>query len=543
MEELRNSQSYIDAYAKYIKTGKDKEIRALLTANATVLEGTTQIPVPEFVYDTVKTAWEDSELLRYVRKLYVKGNLKVGFEVSSSGAEVHPEGGDPIQEEELQIGVVELVPEMVKKYVMLSDELEAMASRDFLMYVYDELTHQIALKLETEIINAITNQPVGVTVPEVVNYGTNPKPETIAMSLSKLCAEAKNPVAIMNRGTWGEFKKAQYEANYPIDVFEKLTVIFSDALKSFADASVNDPYLIVGDFENGFLMNYPEGDEIRIKRDDITLATQDLVRYVGRVYCAFGVIAPKHFAVIEKLGSEGRTKLIYENGTYDVSDRAKAYVHVTNTDEKHYLIPKGTRATSMELDGTYGIFLPNTYVFAPKLYFVIDGVEYETRPYGAVGTPSNTIPFTFGSNNTQIALVSSDYMGLGMFSGTGIITARDTEPTEHSISVYYKGSQELNWQIVFVNDVSTEDFKAVAYFYSNMQIDNFDIRPDKYSFPMGLPNTVTNSTRYVGQALGQYGSISNRVGGIISGDDTGRNISYNSNEYGKSNLVYYVWTA
>ena len=305
MEELRNSRSYIDAYAKYIKTGKDKEIRALLTANATVLEGTTQIPVPEFVYDTVKTAWEDSELLRYVRKLYVKGNLKVGFEVSSSGAEVHPEGGDPIQEEELQIGVVELVPEMVKKYVMLSDELEAMASRDFLMYVYDELTHQIALKLETEIINAITNQPVGVTVPEVVNYGTNPKPETIAMSLSKLCAEAKNPVAIMNRGTWGEFKKAQYEANYPIDVFEKLTVIFSDALKSYADASVNEPYLIVGDFENGFLMNYPEGDEIRIKRDDITLATQDLVRYVGRVYCAMGVIAPRHFVAVTKASDEG----------------------------------------------------------------------------------------------------------------------------------------------------------------------------------------------------------------------------------------------
>lgn len=300
MEELRNSQSYIDAYAKYIKTGKDKEIRALLTANAIALEGTTQIPVPEFVYDTVKTAWEDSELLRYVRKLYVKGNLKVGFEISSSGAEVHPEGGDPIQEEQLQIGVVELVPEMIKKYVMLSDELEAMASRDFLMYVYDELTHQIALKLETEIINAITNQPVGATVPEVVNYGTNPKPETIAMTLSKLTAEAKNPVAIMNRGTWGEFKKAQYDAKYPIDVFEKLTVIFSDALSSFADAQVNEPYLIVGDFENGFLMNYPEGDEIRIKRDDITLATQDLVRYVGRVYCAMGVIAPRHFVTVNK---------------------------------------------------------------------------------------------------------------------------------------------------------------------------------------------------------------------------------------------------
>lgn len=538
MEELRNSQSYIDAYAKYIKTGKDKEIRAMLTEN---VEG-GQIPVPEFVYDTVKTAWEDSELLSYIRKLNVKGNLKVGYEISSTGAVEHPEGAPRIEEEQLLIGVVELIPQTIKKYVMLSDELEAMASRDFLMYVYDELTHQIARKLEERIINDIVNP--SDDSPEIGVLQGNPEPRSIALVLSKLCAEAKNPVVIMNRGTWGSFKKVQYDANFSVDVFEKLTVIFCDVLPSYEDAQIGAKYLIVGDFSNGALLNYPEGEEIRIKRDDITLATQDLVRYVGRVYCAFGVIAPKHFAVIEKLGSEGRTKLIYENGTYDVSDRARAYVHVTNTDEKHYLIPEGTRATSMEVvDGMYGVFLPNTYVFAPKLYFVIDGVEYETRPFGAVGTPTNTIPFTFGSNNTQIALVSSDYMGLGRFSGTGIITARDTEPTEHSISVYYKGSQELNWQIVFVNDVSTEDFKAVAYFYSNMQIDNFDIQPDHYSFPMGLHNTVTNSTRYVGQALGQYGSISNRVGGIISGDDTGRNISYNSNEYGKSNLVYYVWTA
>lgn len=370
MEELRNSQTYIDMYAKYIKTGKDKEIRAFLkshkkefrvdppgpgpgpfppvpTSSGGVLTENAldggQIPVPEFVYDTVKTAWEDSELLRYVRKLYVKGNLKVGFEIASTGASIHLEGDGEILEEELEIGVVELVPAMVKKYVMLSDELEALASRDFLMYVYDELTHQIALKLEEGIIDVIVNQPIGVTVPEVVNYGTNPKPETIAMSLSKLCAEAKNPVVIMNRGTWGEFKKAQYEANYPIDVFENLTVIFSDALPPFAQASVNGPYMIVGDFENGFLMNYPEGDEIRIKRDDITLATQDLVRYVGRVYCAIGVIAPRHFVAVTKTSDEGGSSggggitpqgkiTITENGTdIDVSSYALADVDVSRT--------------------------------------------------------------------------------------------------------------------------------------------------------------------------------------------------------------------
>lgn len=415
MEELRNSQSYIDAYAKYIKTGKDKEIRAMLTANAIEVG---QIPVPEFVYDTVKTAWEDSELLRYVRKLYVKGNLKVGFEISSSGAEIHPEGGDPIQEEELTIGVVELVPEMVKKYVMLSDELEAMASRDFLMYVYEELTHQIALKLETEIINAITNQPVGVTVPEVVNYGTNPKPETIAMTLSKLCAEAKNPVVIMNRGTWGEFKKAQYEANYPIDVFEKLTVIFSDALPSFADASVDDPYMIVGDFENGFLMNYPEGDEIRIKRDDITLATQDLVRYVGRVYCAMGVIAPRHFVAV--------TKASDESGSGGGGSSYTEMEFTDNTEDDFYeSVLTISEIITASASGTLGFMKTGTKLIGASIVSDI--------PYIIVAINENEdTPGTY-----DVFISAAEYVGLNP-SGRTDLFYEALAPTDHITMSYSK---------------------------------------------------------------------------------------------------------
>ena len=52
--EIRNTKEYIDAYAEYIKTGKDAECRALLTENAT---GGT-VAVPEFVYSIVNNAWE-----------------------------------------------------------------------------------------------------------------------------------------------------------------------------------------------------------------------------------------------------------------------------------------------------------------------------------------------------------------------------------------------------------------------------------------------------------------------------------------------------
>ena len=111
--EIRNSKEYIDAYAEYIKNGKDAECRALLTENAT--NGT--VPVPEFVYDIVKTAWEKEGIMSLVRKAYLKGNLKVGFEISSSDAVVHTEGGDAVSEEQLVLGTVEMIPASIKKWI------------------------------------------------------------------------------------------------------------------------------------------------------------------------------------------------------------------------------------------------------------------------------------------------------------------------------------------------------------------------------------------------------------------------------------------
>ena len=111
--EIRNSKEYINAYAEYIKTGNDRECRALLTEN--VQTGT--VPVPEFVYDIVKTAWENEEIMSLVNTTNFRGNLKVGFEISGGEATVHTEGGEAVSEEALVLGVVTLVPESIKKWI------------------------------------------------------------------------------------------------------------------------------------------------------------------------------------------------------------------------------------------------------------------------------------------------------------------------------------------------------------------------------------------------------------------------------------------
>jgi len=111
VEEIRNSKEYINAYAEYLK-GDEKELRALLSENASGV-----VPVPTLVYDLVKNAWEREGIMARVRKAYMKGNLKVGFEISADGAVVHTEGAAAPTEEKLILGIVEMVPASIKKWI------------------------------------------------------------------------------------------------------------------------------------------------------------------------------------------------------------------------------------------------------------------------------------------------------------------------------------------------------------------------------------------------------------------------------------------
>lgn len=297
--EVRNTQEYINAFAEYIKTEKDAECRALLTENAT--DGT--VPVPELVYDIVKTAWERDGIMSRVRKSYLKGNLKVGFEIEADPAYVHDEGDGAVTEEELTLGVVELVPKSIKKWISISDEVMDMRGEAFLRYIYDELTYQIAKKASDVLVDLIVSAPASST-PTTVAVSTIDVSAIsvglIAEAMGKLSGEASNPVIIMNKATWSAFKAVQYANGFNVDPFEGLPVVFTDALKSFASASDDDTFAIVGDLEQGALANFPNGDEIKFKFDDTSLAEYDLVKIIGREFVALGVVAPKAFVKLVK---------------------------------------------------------------------------------------------------------------------------------------------------------------------------------------------------------------------------------------------------
>ena len=304
-KEVCASAEYREAFKNYVMTGKDAECRALLTENV----GTGVVPVPEIVYDIVKNAWEKEGIMSLVKKSYLKGNLKVGFEISADGAVVHTEGANAPTEEKLVLGIVELIPASIKKWITISDEVIDMDAGSFLQYVYDEVAYQIAKKAADTLIAKIeacgtvsTNTPsvnVGVPVVEADSITLG----LVASAIGKLSDQAANPVIIMNKATWSAFKAVQYAASTAVDPFEGLPVVFNNTIKSFAAASSGDTYAIVGDLGEGAIANFPAGEEITLKYDDTSLAEKDLVKIVGREYVALGVIGPDCFVKITKVSA------------------------------------------------------------------------------------------------------------------------------------------------------------------------------------------------------------------------------------------------
>lgn len=297
-KEIRSTTEYIDAFARYIKTGDPRECRALLkTENAS-----GYVPVPVMVDEIIRTAWDNEEILSRCRKTNFRGNVKVAFERSADGAYVHTEGTSAPTEEDLALGIVTMVPANIKKWVHVTDEDVTMGGEAFVRYIYEELAYQITKKLAALVVADITglNTSNQTTSPGAARITAAPGLTTIAEAFANLSDEAANPVVIMNKLTYVNFMEAYAAGNFAVDPFMGLPVLYNNSLPAYDTATGGtDDYAIVGDLK-GEQINFPEGDGVVIKWDDLSEAEADLVKVVGRQYAAHAVTAPFRFTRIKK---------------------------------------------------------------------------------------------------------------------------------------------------------------------------------------------------------------------------------------------------
>lgn len=118
--------------------------------------------------------------------------------------------------------------------------------------------------------------------------------------MAALSDEAANPVIIMNKATWGAFKAVQYAGNFDHDPFEGLPVLFNNSITAYSAATTGVTYAIVGDLGEGALANFPNGDQIDFKFDELSEKKKDLIEVLGRRYVALAPVAPNAFVKITK---------------------------------------------------------------------------------------------------------------------------------------------------------------------------------------------------------------------------------------------------
>ena len=302
IEEFRNSKEYVDAYAEYIKSGNDEEIRSLLTTN---VGDAGEIAVPSFVYDEIKTAWDRNEIMSLVNKINVAGNMQVQFEISGSDAVIHDEGSGAVSEETLTEGIVTLVPQDIIKWISISREAKAMRGEQFVRYCYRELTHKILKKAADELIAKIAALPTSATStkPSAAKVKLGAAVGTVVSAIGNLSDDASNPTIVINKLSYAAIKNAAYGAGYSIDPFEGLEVRYNSTLPAYDSATENQVWMIVGDFGYGAMANFPEGQVPIITIDEVSKRKQGMIDIVGDMMVAAEPVACKAFTLVTKPAS------------------------------------------------------------------------------------------------------------------------------------------------------------------------------------------------------------------------------------------------
>lgn len=275
------TREYKNAFGEYLKSNGNMEkisaeARAVLTENAT--DG--MIAVPEGVQNVINTAWENDKIMQRITKTYFKGNLKVGYEESADAAVIHLEGGDAVTPEDLVINYVELVPQMIKKVVEVSDEV--LSVNDAMVdYLYDEIQYQIVKLAAETVVSAIATSAL---TQSSTMAGATPTTADLVTAEGLLGGEATDPVIITTRSNAAAIKAAALGANYGFDPFDGMPVLYTDA------TALGGAEFIIADL-SGVQANFPDGDDAKFKFDDFTKADADIVRIIGRLYAGIGVVA------------------------------------------------------------------------------------------------------------------------------------------------------------------------------------------------------------------------------------------------------------
>ena len=316
--DIYDSVEYKEAWVDAIRTGDMTGINRILHRDDEYVPMSTlkdNVPVPTIWQSYVETAWYNyGKFSRLVNKSYIAGYLSIPVELSADDAVVHTELADAPAEEQIELGLIELKPAMIKKCISMTDELMAMTADDFMRYLADELVYRVVLKLDNGIINGALDSNGKGVVGIVGNTNTIDYPASLSFNVvNEAIADLvtfdgltlainpktffKNFMGLTDLQGRPIYQIAHDNTGKPQYYVNGIRCEFTQALPAYDDADPEDVWAVVGDFR-GYRLNLPEGEMVRTLFDPYTLATEDKARMIGRLFAAGNVARLKHFAQI-----------------------------------------------------------------------------------------------------------------------------------------------------------------------------------------------------------------------------------------------------
>ncbi|MEG0093159.1 MAG: phage major capsid protein [Erysipelotrichaceae bacterium] len=305
-----DTPEYRSAFADYVKTGDEKELRSLTT-------DTSGIPVPKILQNSIEKAWEKyGKIAGRAKKTSIKGVLTIPVEKSSSGANNRDEAGET-DEGSITLEEVVLRAMFTEKKMSLTDEVMALAADEFLEYIADDIVQKVLVEQEKQIVSR-TNEGgkgiigiVGNKLTKVIKSALDFN--VVNRAVAKLCDEVDEVIVIMNRTTFYDnimgltdttgkpiYQILTDNQGKPQHFVNGLAVEFNSSLPAYDECIEDKPYMAVGDM-SGYRLNYPEGsDNVKTLVDPYTKSDNGIVKLKGKLLTAGNVVKPGHFMQVNK---------------------------------------------------------------------------------------------------------------------------------------------------------------------------------------------------------------------------------------------------
>lgn len=319
VEKLVKSKELLNAYAKAMKGDVAEYNEMVKTVSTTATDGETAgafgTLIPEYVANEIQRKMVHyGALWNHARKIAIKGLYKLSVEVSATGAEIHKEGTAAPTEEEIVLDGRLLDPEMIKKWITWTDEIEIMSGIDLINYLTDEFIEKIMIKVEYEMLYGAADQK---GLEGIVTFAKSTDKKLNAYVNAVNTADATGAkisyIDLLKtiskiRGTnikWFMRQETFYESILSITdtsdrpiwaslqnngESESMAILgrrveFSDAFSSVETASVGDA-IILAQAENAYTINHPDGMTPNFIQDPYSLAESDKKKLVGKLFSA-----------------------------------------------------------------------------------------------------------------------------------------------------------------------------------------------------------------------------------------------------------------